>query len=424
MKYFAIVLLLIAVGMLAFDDQQQRSKMNEIQKALTDAQDATNQATTNANKLTNQVDLMKQQVKTLQAQKDALDKRIAAATPTPAPAPVATPPPIAAATVPPGPPLETGFTPTKLVEDYSNALAIIEGRNAVGSGFVCNVGGKNYVFTNAHVLCDNPAFKVTSIKGTVYNVGASAVAVGRDMVKLEVTGADKAFDAADNVNAIAKIGDAVTVLGNSEGAGVVKPVEGKIVGIGPDLVEVDAQFVKGNSGSPIIHEATGKVIGIATYLIEHKVDQAQGGGVQTEVRRFGYRIDGVKQWQAINWQTFYAQSAQLTAMETLSDDFIKMFGDTNNNLNFDPTSYSSPALQRSIRSFLQSIREGGSNMSVADKKSLVQGFIADLRSVSHADVVLFNKTTAYDYFLREVEDQSRFRDEIYEGLTKALQSVQ
>ncbi len=34
------------------------------------------------------------------------------------------------------------------------------------------------------------------------------------------------------------------------------------------LVEVDAKFVEGNSGSPIIHVKTGKVIGIATFALK------------------------------------------------------------------------------------------------------------------------------------------------------------
>lgn len=414
MKIAIIAVLLIAVGLLAFDDQGQRAKYTDSQRVLGETQDALKQNNAQVNALTVQVDQLKGQINNLLQQKSVLAATVAAAA-TPTPAPVAAP-------TPPPPPQE--LTSTQLVEKYSNALAIIEGKNAVGSGFVCNMDGHTYVITNAHVLADNPTFKVTSLKGTVYTVGTSAVAVGRDMVKLEVTGAEQSFDVADKVDSVAKIGDGVIVLGNSEGAGVVKPVEGKIVGIGPDLIEVDAQFVKGNSGSPIIHRLSGKVLGVATYLIEHKVDQGQGGGVQTEVRRFGYRIDGIKQWQKIDWQSFYTQSAELASMETLSDDFIKMFGDTGNGLNFDPSNYASPALQRSIRSFVQAIQNGGKTMSLSDRKAMVERFIGDLRSVSHADIVSFNRNTAYDYFLREVDDESRFRDEIYQGLTRALQNIQ
>ena len=422
MKTALLVFLFIIAGLLGIDDYLQHTKAAAAEKDSAAAQEASKQATVKSNAYNFQVENLKGQIQVLQQQKTELAAAVAAAAQTPTP----TPPPVAAnATPTPAPtPEATGLTATQLVEKYSNALAIIEGQKAVGSGFICTMDGHTYAVTNAHVLCDNPSFKVTGLKGTVYTVGASAVAVGRDMVKLEVTGAEKAFEVADKVDSVAKIGDAVTVLGNSEGAGVVKPVDGKIVGIGPELIEVDAQFVKGNSGSPIIHQATGKVLGVATYLVERKVDQGQGGGVQTEIRRFGYRIDGIKQWQKIDWRTFYAQSAELTAMETLSNDFVKMFGDTGNGLNFDPASYASPALQRSIRSFAQAIQNGGKTMSLSDRKTLVERFIGDLRSVSHADIVSFNRNTAYDYFLREVDDESRFRDEIYQGLTRPLQNMQ
>jgi hypothetical protein len=258
----------------------------------------------------------------------------------------------------------------------------------------------------------------------VFNIGASAVAVGHDVVRMEIKSAEKSFDVLAGADSIAKIGDAISVLGNPEGAGVVKPIDGTIAGIGPDLIEVNAEFVEGNSGSPIVHVPTGKVIGLATYTVERKVSDASGNTVQTQVRRFGYRLDSIKQWQPINWQTFYAQSAQMTAIETLSDDFVKMFGDANGGVNFDANRYSSPALQRCIRTFMQEIQNTNRAASVADKKAVIEHFVADLRSVSHSDILNFNKATAYDYFARELDDQSQFRDEIYQGLSKSLQGLQ
>jgi hypothetical protein len=407
MKTFIIVFLLIAVGLLGFDEKIQRSKVTETQASLAAAVDTQGQQAS--------------QINTLQDQLEALKRKIASMPVPQTPAQIVSAPsalapaPVASQTAAPA------MTPQQLVTDYSGALVIIEGKNAVGSGFLCNLDGHTYVITNAHVLCDNPGFKITSIKGTVFTLGASAVAVGRDLVKIEVTGAEKAFDVMTDISKNVKIGDAVTILGNSEGAGVVRPVDGKVVGVGPDLIEVDAQFVKGNSGSPIIHQASGKVLGVATYVTERKVAQGGMASVQTEVRRFGTRLDGVSQWENVNWQAFFAQSTQLADMETLSDDFIKMFGETGT-MNFDVNNYSSPVLQRSIRQFLQAIREGGRQLSGADRKNLVANFIGDLRSVTHADILAFNKNAAYDYFRRQVEEQSRFRDELYQGLTRAMQN--
>ena len=81
----------------------------------------------------------------------------------------------------------------------------------------------------------------------------------------------------DHVDENASIDDDVVVLGNAEGGGVINTIKGKIVGVGPNLVEVDAAFVPGNSGSPIIHLKTGKVIGVATYLIIAQIRRRHPG---------------------------------------------------------------------------------------------------------------------------------------------------
>lgn len=410
MKTSVIVFLLIAVALLGVDEKLQRSKVTTAEQSLAAAVDTQAQQSAQINTLQLQVETLKRQI----ASMPVPQKPMQAVSTDPAQPQAPGAPAVVAA------PLQTA---QQLVADYSGALVIIEGKNAVGSGFLCNMDGRTYVITNAHVLSDNPGFKITTITGTVLTPGASAVAVGRDVVKIEVTGAGKAFDVVTDVNKNVKIGDAVTILGNSEGAGVVRPVDGKVVGVGPDLIEVDAVFVKGNSGSPIIQQSTGKVLGVATYVIERKVTQGGMASVQSEVRRFGYRLDGIQQWETINWQAFFAQSGQLSDMETLSEDFIKMFGESGT-MNFDVNNYSSPVLQRSIRQFLQSIKEGGRQLSLADRKTLVANFIGDLRSVTHGDILAFNKNTAYDYFRRQVEEQGRFRDELYQGLNQAMQNAQ
>ena len=52
----------------------------------------------------------------------------------------------------------------------------------------------------------------------------------------------------------------------AKGGGVINTIISQLTGIGSNLVESDAQFVHGNSGSPIIDVKNGKVIGVATYL--------------------------------------------------------------------------------------------------------------------------------------------------------------
>jgi S1-C subfamily serine protease len=199
-----------------------------------------------------------------------------AATPAPRP-PAATPAPqVAAATPPPAPkatpepeaPLPPGaLSAGEILKTYRKSLVFVSGADGNGSGFVAASGGTNFLFTNAHVAAGIKGAGFKSLEGAAVQVGAASIAVGHDIFRMQLPAAPgKPFEVMEGVSEKATIGDDVVVLGNAEGAGVINLIKGKIVGIGPDRVEVDAPFQPGNSGSPIIHLKTGQVIGVATYL--------------------------------------------------------------------------------------------------------------------------------------------------------------
>ncbi len=131
-------------------------------------------------------------------------------------------------------------------------------------------------------------------------------------------GGSAPFKIMQDVGPETSIGDEVVVLGNAEGAGVVNTLYGRIVGIGPNLVEVDAPFVPGNSGSPIIHFKTGEVIGVATYARVEGMGMFFGGS--EEVRRFGYRIDSVKTWQPVDQKLFTAQAVEMEHIDDRTEE--------------------------------------------------------------------------------------------------------
>jgi S1-C subfamily serine protease len=324
---------------------------------------------------------------------------------------------LAKPTLPPG---TTSQEAAQIVQDYHGALVIVEGKKGLGSGFLCGIDGHTYIITNAHVLADNAGVKLTNLDGVAFTSGSSAVAVDHDIVKMEVGATPKTFEIMTNLDSTVKIGDAVMIPGNAEGAKVVTTEEGKIIGIGPNLIEVDAPFVPGNSGSPIIHVASGKVLGVATYMMIKSVDKGGGNKVVEEVRRFGYRLDSVKTWQPINWQAFYAESQQLSAIEELSDDFITMFdkGDK-----FSASDCKNPVLAREVRDFVEAHDKGDrASLSRADEETLRQNFFSQLRTTTQADINAFNSRPAYDYFRREVEKQGRLRSELFDIFTRILQN--
>ena len=176
-------------------------------------------------------------------------------------------------------------------EEVKDKLVVIVCGEKAGSGFIVRDGGRPYLFTNAHVV-QRGAVIAHRLDGTRLMLGPREEAVGRDMVRFALDESMPAFDLAAGVP---DIGDPVVVLGNSDGRGVVTEIRGKVIGVGPREIEVDAAFVIGNSGSPVL-DRHGRVIGIATYLRDCR-DDADWSKANTRfngIRRFALRLLGTR----------------------------------------------------------------------------------------------------------------------------------
>ena len=181
--------------------------------------------------------------------------------------------------------------PSTRFEEVKDKLVVIECGDTAGSGFIVRDGGRPYLFTNAHVVRAG-AVIAHRLDGTRLKLGPRDDAVGRDMVRFALEESAPAFDLAAG---IPDIGDPVTVLGNSDGRGVVTEIRGTVIGVGPREIEVDAAFVVGNSGSPVL-DRHGRVIGIATYLRDCR-DDGDWSKADTRfngIRRFALRLLGTR----------------------------------------------------------------------------------------------------------------------------------
>ena len=176
-------------------------------------------------------------------------------------------------------------------EEVKDKLVVIVCGDKAGSGFIVRDGGRPYLFTNAHVVRKG-AVIAHRLDGTRLNLGPRDDAVGRDMVRFALDESVPAFDLAAGVP---DIGDPVVVLGNSDGRGVVTEIRGKVIGVGPREIEVDAAFVIGNSGSPVL-DRNGRVIGIATYLRDCRddTDWSKADTRFNGIRRFALRLLGTR----------------------------------------------------------------------------------------------------------------------------------
>ena len=176
-------------------------------------------------------------------------------------------------------------------EEVKDKLVVIVCGEKAGSGFIVRDGGRPYLFTNAHVV-EKGAVIAHRLDGTRLMLGPRDEAVGRDMVRFPLDESMPAFDLAAGVP---DIGDPVVVLGNSDGRGVVTEIRGKVIGVGPREIEVDAAFVIGNSGSPVL-DRHGRVIGIATYLRDCRNDEdwSKANTRFNGIRRFALRLLGTR----------------------------------------------------------------------------------------------------------------------------------
>lgn len=195
---------------------------------------------------------------------------------------------------------------------YTQNLVLItatlfDGKEAFGSGFVLRKGLRKCVVTNQHIFLGAKSFSLRTPAGLRLRPQSIVFGVKQDIAEItfscpEGTAEPPGFELALNEPAI---GSQILVLGNSQGAGVVTKETGKVLGVGPELIEVDAKFVAGNSGSPILN-AAGNVLGIATFASISAPEWVSRDSRYVQARRFGVRLlwNAYPEFSPMNWPEF------------------------------------------------------------------------------------------------------------------------
>jgi len=176
---------------------------------------------------------------------------------------------------------------------FKKSLMILSGPKGSGSGFVAKIGGVKYVVSNFHVFFENNP-KIFDSEDRPVEVKAIKFTPDRDLALFELAKQDayESLEIRPDVTSL-PVGSALRVYGNSGGGEVFTEIGGKALGSGPRVVETDAEFIEGNSGSPVLEYPSLKVVGVATYASVLNPNWSGKGTRFEKIRRFATRIDNL-----------------------------------------------------------------------------------------------------------------------------------
>lgn len=206
--------------------------------------------------------------------------------------------------------------------DASEGVLIAEHKMGMGTAFIAIMRGKYFIVTNLHVIAENEGltFKTKSNSNVAYS-DTVFIANGLDAVLIPIEGVPAgtvALDVMEDISSQVKIGDAVVACGNSEGGEVLRRSKGKVLAIGPSVIETSCAIFHGNSGSPIYHKKSGKIIGVISHALKAQegldslTREQENSPIRDKVRYFGQRIDNVKNWEKMSLSELNSQSKDLT----------------------------------------------------------------------------------------------------------------
>jgi len=313
----------------------------------------------------------------------------------------------------------TGATVGNMLRDYRGSIVIVKGKNATGSGFIVTRAGRQLFVSNIHVMAGirSPTYLALDRSPLQFRPGSAVAAVGHDLFMMEVQGRTNGIPFVESFDSTVTVNDPIVVFGNSGSGGVITAIEGKVLGIGPDRVEISAEIEHGNSGSPIIHLPTGRVIGTATYVTSRETIAGE-----KKDRRFGYRMDTVKKWEAVDWTRFYAEADRLEQINDTTSElrkaFIEIYQITDRTNKFRVYAYESPVIRTALDGFYSALHRA------TDRRELngaVNDLLGTLRGVSQTYPLPGKTGFSYDYFKSEFNQNKSERVEIMNMLSGSLQ---
>ncbi|NQY33322.1 MAG: trypsin-like peptidase domain-containing protein [Coraliomargarita sp.] len=308
---------------------------------------------------------------------------------------------------------------TYVSREDSGALVVVRSDNSSGSGFIARLKDKTFFVTNIHVLGAARGAELTTVNGEAIKLTPTAyVSKRRDLAIVPIDWSGRVLDISKSLNFDnVEIGESVTVMGNSSGANVTTRLDGVIRGIGPNEIEVSAEFVPGNSGSPIIHNELGVVIGIAAYLRDFRSDSKWTEGTEfNDIRCFGYRLDGAIEWQAVALDDLYRQAEAYALFE----DRTEVMWNVSHQLRYESNLLTAYRDHDSLGHLYEDISSGfdWNRGTASPHNSKILGrFINQMMNESQNDVSETREQLKVDFYRRSFDRIVDYRETVRNNLS-------
>jgi S1-C subfamily serine protease len=335
----------------------------------------------------------------------------------------------ASATTPASPSSDT----PSLTEDQAHAVVVIKGDVAEGTGFLVKTPDGPAVVTNLHVISANPNVRILTTTGEQIKTLSLQGASDRDLAMFMIQDNHYSyFDLATDIKDTVQTDDEVITPGNSEGGEVVLNTTGKVMGIGPQLIEVSNPIYHGNSGGPVFHTKSGKVLAVVTKAmkvnVSNDLDKAsfenKNSAITGTMRYFGLRIDTVPTWEPYDWNRFLSETT-----------FLKNFHDQSrcldsymNGVNYEKAHIASAdengpptALYYTRNEKLQTAHDNYHKLATdaddSQKLDASREMVMDLEGVADEDMPAIQQTSNFYGFdqlraAEEIKYRKALRDEI------------
>jgi hypothetical protein len=186
------------------------------------------------------------------------------------------------------------------IEDYIVTISCKNGSDSwSGSGFIAKMDGRVYLFTNQHVVLGADTITFKTVSGLrPAPVGVHVPKTG-DIIRFLLKQED-GLELADKV----LVKDPIAIFGNSLGGGVATALYGMVTVMDSELIEVSADAVSGNSGSPVLN-LDKQVVGIVSHVRSYSRDETG-----SKSQRFCHRLLN-REWGSIHWKSFNGKQAAL-----------------------------------------------------------------------------------------------------------------